>query len=81
MSIRSREPRIKKVYIVYTETEGVSSLEWHTDLKAHNDYWRAQKKEFPKAKISTHDMEADFCELHELSVTEQVEEFMEKNVW
>ena len=81
MSIRSNQPRIQKVYIVYTETEGTSGFEWHSDFEAHIRYLRRQHKEFPKAKISTHSTEADFCESHPLSVTEQVEEFMEVNVW
>lgn len=81
MSIRSNQPRIQKVYIVYTETKAVSSFEWHSDLEAHLRYLKSQLKEFPKAKISTHSTDADFCELHPLSVTEQVEEFMAVNVW
>ena len=81
MGIRSNQPRIKKVYIVYTETEGASSFEWHSVLESHLSFLKKQHTDFPKAKISTHSTEADFCELHPLSVTEQVEEYMEVNVW
>ena len=81
MAIRSNQPRIKKVYIVYTETEGASGFEWHSDFDAHIRHLKREHKEFPKAKISTHSTEVDFCESHPLSVTEQVEEFLEKEVW
>ncbi len=80
MSIRSNQPRIKKVYIIlHTEADGASNFEWHSDLDAHLRCLRNKLKEPSSVKLSTHSTEVDFCESHDLSVNEQVEEFLAVN--